>query len=137
MSNNQSKWDHKNLIALPLLGGGLQSALGAIPPDKYTCAPQRTAADNDIEPLCEPYPTAASRATLLMRDGTPSGEFLMRRQVLYSGSARAPGAAKYAALQADEDAAGKRLPAPSSRWPRLRAFSTRHAGLLRFLGGAA
>ena len=63
----------------------------------------------------------------------------MRRQVLYSGSRRTPGAGRDATLATDApitDAARTPDPGPRPRFQRLRAFGARHAGLLRFLGGA-
>jgi S1-C subfamily serine protease len=63
----------------------------------------------------------------------------MKRQVLYSGSKRIPGSGASApATDAPTvEAAGSVLPARGPRFGRFRAFGTRHAGLLRFLGGAA
>jgi S1-C subfamily serine protease len=58
----------------------------------------------------------------------------MRRQVLYSGSKRNPGAGADASRPPPE--AVEEAPA-APRWPRVRAFSKRHAGWLRFLAGAA
>jgi len=60
----------------------------------------------------------------------------MRRQVLYSGSRRAPRAETGAGRLAAEGA----VPGPPARKPwggRIRALAARHAGLLRFLGAAA
>ena len=65
----------------------------------------------------------------------------MRRQVLYSGSKRTPGAGSTPS-RLPTDASGAesaRAPRPD-RSPRFRsigALGTRHAGLLRFLAGAA
>jgi S1-C subfamily serine protease len=65
----------------------------------------------------------------------------MRRQVFYSGSRRTPGAGSSAPRPAADAPAPQfaraPLPARSSRFGRVRALATRHAGLLRFLGGAA
>jgi len=60
----------------------------------------------------------------------------MKRQVLYSGSRHAPRAETEAQPLATEE----RVPGPPARGPRggrIRALAARHAGLLRFLGGAA
>jgi S1-C subfamily serine protease len=65
----------------------------------------------------------------------------MKPQVLYSGSRRTPRAAPDATRQATDAPASERaretVPGRSPRYVRLRAFGTRHAGLLRFVGGAA
>ena len=64
----------------------------------------------------------------------------MRRQVLYSASRRTPSAGRAAAAVTDAriaDAVRATDPDPSSRFRRIRAFGTRHAGLLRFFAGAA
>ncbi len=65
----------------------------------------------------------------------------MRRHVLYSGSRRTPGAGPGATRPAAgapaPEPAGTVLPGASPRFGRLRALGARHAGLLRFLGGAA
>ncbi|MDH3286515.1 MAG: S1C family serine protease [Betaproteobacteria bacterium] len=65
----------------------------------------------------------------------------MRRQVLYSGSRRTPGAASSAPRPATgapaPESARAPLPGRSPRFARVRTLGTRHAGLLRFLGGAA
>lgn len=61
----------------------------------------------------------------------------MRRQALYSGSRRTPGAGSSATRPAIEAPAREPAGAPVPRFGRLRALATRHAGLLRFLGGAA
>ena len=58
----------------------------------------------------------------------------MRRQVLYSGSRRNPGAG--AEPPRPEPDAVQEGP-PPSRWNRVRAVGRRHAGWLRFLAGAA
>jgi S1-C subfamily serine protease len=58
----------------------------------------------------------------------------MRRQVLYSGSKRNSGAGADAA-RPEPDTVAATPPAP--RWARVRALGARHAGLLRFLAGAA
>jgi S1-C subfamily serine protease len=58
----------------------------------------------------------------------------MRRQVLYSGSRRNPGAG--ADTPRPEPDAVQEAPLPS-RWTRVRALGRRHAGWLRFLAGAA
>ncbi len=60
----------------------------------------------------------------------------MRRQVLYSGSRRTPGAGSNKIVPAAQNA-GVALPARKPRFGRVRAFAARHAGVLRFLGGAA
>jgi serine protease DegQ len=63
----------------------------------------------------------------------------MKRQALYSGSRRTPGAGSGATRSAVEvpasDTAGAPRPAP--RFTRLRAGARRNAGLIRFLVGAA
>lgn len=65
----------------------------------------------------------------------------MRRQALYSGSRRTPGAGSSATRPATGASAPEfaRAPLPDRRprFGRVRALGTRHAGLLRFLGGAA
>jgi S1-C subfamily serine protease len=66
----------------------------------------------------------------------------MRRQVLYSGSRRAPGAGSSAARRPAADgrtpgSAGTAAAAPRRRFGRIRAFAARRGGLLRFLGGVA
>jgi S1-C subfamily serine protease len=58
----------------------------------------------------------------------------MRRQVLYSGSRRTSGAGSEAPRAEPEPA--PQAP-PSARWTGVRALGRRHAGLLRFLAGAA
>ena len=60
----------------------------------------------------------------------------MRRQVLYSGSKRNPGAGTDLPRPAPAGEAAPAPSGPSPRWPRVRAFSKRHAGILRFLAGA-
>jgi S1-C subfamily serine protease len=66
---------------------------------------------------------------------------LIRRQVLYSGSRRAPGAGRGAARPGAEapvpDAARAPVPGPISRLRRFRALGARHGGLFLFLGGVA
>lgn len=66
---------------------------------------------------------------------------MIRRQVLYSGSRRTPGAGRGATRPAADapvtDAARALLPRPFPGLQRLRALGDRHAGLLLFLGGAA
>jgi len=63
----------------------------------------------------------------------------MRRQVLYSGSRRTPRDGSGATRPATD--APESVPAPlpgrNLRFRRLRALGSRHAGLLRFLGGVA
>ena len=65
----------------------------------------------------------------------------MKPQVLYSGSRRTPRAGPDATRQATDAPASERArgsgPGRSPRFGRLRAFGTRHAGLLRFTGGVA
>jgi len=65
----------------------------------------------------------------------------MRRQVLYSGSRRTPGAGSSATRPATGTPAPESghaaATARSPRFGRVRALGTRHAGLLRFLAGAA
>jgi S1-C subfamily serine protease len=65
----------------------------------------------------------------------------MKPQVLYSGSRRTPPAGPDATRQATDTPASGRdrgsVPGRSPRFGRLRAFGTRHAGLLRFIGGVA
>lgn len=56
----------------------------------------------------------------------------MKRQVLYSGSKRAPAGGGPVA-----DADRPPAPAPGTRWQRLRAFGARHARALQILGGTA
>src|SRR5688572_18495094 len=58
----------------------------------------------------------------------------MKRQVLYSGSRRNPGAG--AEPPRPEPDAAQEAP-PPSRWSRVRALGRRHTGWLRFLAGAA
>jgi len=66
------------------------------------------------------------------------GQF-MKRQVLYSGSKRMPGggASAPATDAPAAEAAGAPLPGRKPPFGRVRAFGRRHAGLLRFLSGAA
>ena len=65
----------------------------------------------------------------------------MKPQVLYSGSRRARHTGPNAARPAADAPAAEAAPGPllvrGPRYGRLRAFATRHAGLIRFLGGAA
>jgi serine protease DegQ len=65
----------------------------------------------------------------------------MRRQVLYSGSRRTPGAGPSANRPATDaptpDSAHAPLPGRNPRFGPIRALARRHAGLLRFLGGVA
>jgi serine protease DegQ len=65
----------------------------------------------------------------------------MRRQVLYSGSRRTPGAGSGASRPAADapipESAQASISARRPRFGRLRALGMRHAALLRFLGGAA
>jgi len=64
----------------------------------------------------------------------------MRRQVLYSGSKRAPEAGQGASRPAGapaSDAARASASASPSRFQRLRDFGARRAGLLQFVAGAA
>lgn len=56
----------------------------------------------------------------------------MRRQVLYSGSRRAPGAG-----QSASDSAGAPIPDTASRLQRLRALGARHARMPQLVAGAA
>jgi len=65
----------------------------------------------------------------------------MKRQTLYSGSRRSPGAGHSAARAAADAPAPQSATAPlphrSPRFARLRVLGKRHTGLLRFVGGAA
>lgn len=65
----------------------------------------------------------------------------MKPQVLYSGSRRAPsagpGAIRPAADAPVPEPAGASLPGRSTRFARVRAFGSRHAGFIGLLGGAA
>lgn len=61
----------------------------------------------------------------------------MRRQVLYSGSRRTPGAGLGVTRPAADVPTPASRPTRSVRSGRFRALGARHAGLLRFLGGAA
>ena len=65
----------------------------------------------------------------------------VKPQVLYSGSKRMPRAGSNATRHATDapvpEPAPGSLPGRSPHFGRVRAFGTRHAGLVRFLGGAA